>query len=67
MKKAVVLLLITLIVFLSIGCGKKWTCSACEKTWVGKAYTDMSMRATMCEDCAAKYWMPFPYENYEIK
>lgn len=66
MKKQMLFLSIIVMVFTIIACGKKWTCSTCGKTWVGKAYTDWYMEATMCEECAAKYWMPLPYENYEI-
>ena len=57
----------TVILASCTACGKSWTCDECGKTWSGKAYCGMTTDETMCEECAAKYWMPLPYENYQKK
>lgn len=44
---------------------KEWTCDWCDKTWKGDAYHGSSLDSTLCEDCAWKYWSPFPIDNYK--
>ena len=45
-------------------CGQKWVCDKCDKEFSGDAYYGMMGTETFCEDCARKYWMPIPYQNY---
>ena len=70
MKKKVtaIILLVTLLMSLT-GCGFGiYTCYKCDSTTM-KAYYEASFdsKYVMCEDCARKYWMPFPYENHRVK
>ena len=50
------------------GCGKSYTCHDCGES-TSKAYYDMNAKIdkVMCEDCAREYWMPMPYQNYQVK
>ena len=68
MKKKVTALVLVLVLIMSFaGCGS-YTCIKCDATTT-KAYYDMSAdkNRVMCEECARKYWTPFPYENYRVK
>lgn len=47
------------------GCGQTaWVCDKCGEEFSGKAYYGMGGTETFCADCARKYWMPLPYQNY---
>lgn len=68
-KKVTAIILIMTLAMSFAGCGIGiYTCKKCEETTM-KAYYDMEMSKdeVLCEDCARKYWMPFPYENYRVK
>lgn len=66
-RKITVFILLVATVLSFAGCGI-YTCVKCDATTT-KAYYDMSADKdrVMCEDCARKYWTPFPYENYRVK
>ncbi|MBP3337157.1 MAG: hypothetical protein J6L59_01975 [Clostridia bacterium] len=69
MKKILYLTVATLfIIFMVCGCGKSYTCHDCGES-TSKAYYDMNAKIdkVMCEDCAREYWMPMPYQNYQVK
>ena len=69
MKRVLALLISSIcIVFSAAGCGASYTCYKCDTT-TNKAYYDIDAKEewVMCEDCARKYWMPLPYENYRVK
>ena len=63
-KKCLLVIAILLLVILLSGCGKNWVCDKCGEEFSGNAYYGMSGSETFCEDCARKYWMPIPYQNY---
>ena len=65
-KKIILTSLSVAILLFVVGCGKKWECDYCGDQWTGKAYRDYD-GYPLCEDCAIEYWMPLPYQNYEIK
>lgn len=68
MKKRVVAAIVLMAVVMSFtGCGM-YTCAKCDAT-TSKAYygTNFSDDWVMCAECARKYWMPFPIENYRVK
>lgn len=65
-KRVLVMVLILILATLFVGCG--YTCSRCDKATMKAYYTSSGDKSrVMCEDCARKYWMPFPYENYRVK
>ena len=69
MRKKVLAVVLMIAMLMSIaGCGKTCTCAKCGED-TKKAYygTDMSTNYVMCEECARKYWMPFPIENYRVR
>ena len=63
LKKWILVISVFLLVVIS-GCGKKWVCDKCDKEFSGDAYYGMMGTETYCEDCARKYWLPLPYQNY---
>lgn len=68
-KKVTVIILIIALTMSFVGCGLGvWTCAKCDTTMM-KAYygTGMNKDYVMCEDCARKYWMPLPIENYRVR
>jgi len=70
MRKKVLAVVLLIVMLMSItGCGfGRYTCAKCDATTM-KAYYTMSANPdhVMCEDCARKYWMPLPIENYRVK
>lgn len=60
-----ILLVCAALLALLSGCGEKWVCDKCDKEFSGDAYYGMMGTETFCEDCARKYWMPIPYQNYK--
>lgn len=63
-RKTIVLVLVMLLLILFTGCGV-YKCDRCGKTFLGDAYYD-SFRPDddLCEDCAKKYYAPFPYTSF---
>ncbi len=66
MKKRLIHLFLTGVVLAALlsGCGKTWVCDRCDKEFTGDAYYGFTGTETYCEDCARKFWSPFPYRNY---
>ena len=62
------LIMILIISAVLVACGKTYTCSRCDKK-TKDAYYKMSMKeeSVLCEDCARKYWAPFPYDTYKVE
>lgn len=52
-------------VFMLAGCGQKWTCDNCDKTWTGDAYYGSDYSDVLCDECAQRYWNPLPYKEYK--
>ncbi|MBQ4517710.1 MAG: hypothetical protein II997_03885 [Clostridia bacterium] len=67
MKKINLCLLLIVFLCMLCGCGKSYTCYDCGKSTT-KAYYNMDAKIekVMCEECARKYWMPMPYQNYRV-
>ena len=68
-KKVTAIILMVAFLMSMAGCGVGlYTCYKCNSTTT-KAYYDTSAdsKSVLCEDCARKYWMPFPYQNYRVK
>ena len=68
-KKALCLILIVLFMLSMCACGKMYTCGRCSKE-TSHVYYDAfdpnNPNAYMCDECAAKYYSPFPYKGYEV-
>lgn len=70
MKKKLVSVMVSLSILFCTACGagKSYTCSECGETTTDAYYTYYATEdEVLCEDCARKYWMPLPYENYKVK
>lgn len=68
-KRLISIILIVASIMMFAGCGfGLYTCTDCDATTM-KAYYTMSANPNhvMCEECARKYWMPLPIENYRVK
>ena len=68
MKKKITAFILLITILMSFaGCGL-YTCYKCDATTTKAYYTmDANSDRVMCEDCARKYWMPLPIENYRVK
>ena len=68
MKRIIMLLISTACLMFSLAGCASYTCYKCDTT-TSKAYYDFDVKEdrVLCEDCARKYWMPLPYENYRVK
>lgn len=65
--KRVIALLLGVLLCLSCGCGKVYTCGTCgEKT--KKAYYDpYDEENFFCESCAKEYFRPFPIKEFLVE
>lgn len=69
MKRIICLVLIVLYMLCMCACGEKYTCGRCGRE-TNRVYYDAfdpsNSAAYMCDECAARYYSPFPYRGYEV-
>jgi len=64
--KVRVFLVTALVLVLCSGCGEEYTCDRCEETTKEAYYDPFREDTYYCEECAKKYFAPFPYTNYRF-